>query len=60
MLERSNKMSYAAAYADGECLINTQTADSYARTDETNANRIMEMNNQRDDKINLAKMRKQK
>lgn len=50
-------MAYAAAYADGECLINTQTADSYARTDETNAKRIMEMNNQKEDEMNLAKMR---
>jgi hypothetical protein len=57
MLEKRSKMAYAAAYADGECLINTQTADSYARTDETNAKRIMEMNNQKEDEMNLAKMR---
>jgi hypothetical protein len=34
-------MAYAAAYADGECIINTQTADSYAKMDETNANKEM-------------------
>jgi hypothetical protein len=38
ILEMRNKMAYAAAYADGECLINTQTADTYAKADEKNAN----------------------
>jgi hypothetical protein len=53
-------MAYAAAYADGECLINTQTAASYAKTDEKNAKKVMEKNNKKEDEINLAKMRKQK
>ena len=53
-------MAYAAAYADGECLINTCTADDYAKMDEANANKIMEKNNEREDQITLAKSRAHK
>ena len=59
-LQKRNKMAYAAAYADGECLINTCTADDYAKMDEANANKIMEQNNQREDKITLEKTRAHK
>lgn len=35
-------MAYAAAYADGQCLINTCTADDFAKIDEAKANKILE------------------
>ena len=59
-LQKRSKMAYAAAYADGECLINTCTADDYAKMDEANANKIMEQNNEREDQITLEKTRAHK
>lgn len=50
-------MAYNAAYVNGECLINTTTVEDYARIDEANANRITELNNQKEDEENLRKHR---
>lgn len=48
-------MAYAAAYAEGECLINTCTAEDYAKIDEANALRVMERNNRKDDEVAESK-----
>lgn len=53
-------MAYAAAYAEGECLINTCTAEDYAKIDEANALRVMERNNRKDDEVAESKSKAQK
>jgi hypothetical protein len=34
-------MSHAAAYENGECLLNTQIIDDFAKEDEFKANKVM-------------------
>lgn len=42
-------MSYAAAYENGQCLLNTQVIDDLALEDEIKANKVMEQINTKED-----------